>query len=227
MGWIVAIATWLLKQTAGWTGKLSDTTLRDALVGVWATIASMAEWIKTITDSEHGAWQFSHPQAVGAAWGLGETAYALAHGMVRIVDVIVPNSLAWLDGETHQWVDAKYDPQLSELYSDVDDINDRLNRVQTWRNAWVDPQLTADLGYRQFLQGWPQSQWFTIKGWFADPAVFARWATAPLIGPTIAYYADRAHADSRDNMTAALLPSLGVINRKVDDALAAWLDSEW
>jgi hypothetical protein len=119
----------------------------------------------------------------------------------RIVQTIIPHSMAWLSGYMVSHFISPLQSAVKELQSDVSFLMGWRNQIDSWRHEFVDPNVELWVGFRQFFDGWPQSILFRWKDYFDNPDDFAQWATAPLIGPLVAYLAAPEHKQTRDNLT--------------------------
>lgn len=118
----------------------------------------------------------------------------------RIVDTILPHSMSWLSGYIVSHFITQLQQAVSALQHDVAFLMGWRGQIDAWRHDFVDPNVTLWVGFREFFDGWPQGILFRWKDYFDNPDHFAQWATAPLVGPIVAYLADPAHKTTRDNL---------------------------
>jgi hypothetical protein len=119
----------------------------------------------------------------------------------RIVQTIIPHSMAWLSGYIVSHFISQLQAAVKELQSNVSFLMGWRNQIDAWRNEFVDPNVELWVGFRQFFDGWPQGILFRWKDYFDNPDHFAQWAAAPLIGPLVSYLAAPEHKQTRDNLT--------------------------
>lgn len=207
--------------------QFSQPRAQQAGRNLMALIQALWNWLRTFFGLQLGAWQFSHPQVVGAAWGLGDTSYAAAAAWNHLLNVIIPHSLSWLDGKVHVDVHNYVDPKFDLLDISVVSLDAFRADIDVWRQTWVDPQLATDLGYRQFLQGWPQAQWFRWKDYFDRPELFANWAVPVLLAPLVRALASRANQPDLLALLTELIQASPDRFRYVERAALAILESPW
>lgn len=220
-----SVVAWLA-AFLGSSGDLTNEGFDLAIVRVWTGINGIGQFLQDILGSERGAWLFAKPQIIGGAWGLGQLAYNERQAWERLLGVIIPNSLKWLDGHTHQWVD----PALGRLWHELTKFENFQYGWDTatanWANHWVDPNLSH---WIQWFDDWhtrvetvSQTWW----DWLHHPDQFGNWGAPPLIGPTIAYYSAPEHKESRDNLTQIIVDATADMPLHVESAILAWLNAD-
>lgn len=122
----------------------------------------------------------------------------------RIVDTIIPHSLAWLSGYIVSHFIVQLQAAVTSLENAVDSLTRNVDILRTWRSERVDPDLDAWEQFHAFFTGWPTSVLMTLHDWLEHPDHFAQWAAAPLIGPLVSYLAAPEHKTARDALTSVI-----------------------
>jgi hypothetical protein len=144
-----------------------------------------------------------------------------------LLNIIIPNSLAWLDGHTHQWVDGKYDPQLAGIWDHLRVLTDETDSLIEWRRTRAKPLLQGFVDFRDWLETWPRSILYTWRRWLEHPEQFGEWAAPTVAWPLVRLIGSEQHRLLRDTLTAELVDSWGDRWRHVEHAMLDVLLSEW
>lgn len=220
MGKIIEGIVGAILNALGGANNAGD-PLEEVKVGfihIAEVIRNMADALSRLFGGIRGAWQFAKPHTIGAAEAIGNTAYNQDQMWARLLDTILPHSLKWLDGALHKWAIGHFQPQINRLARSVKFLMGWRGQIDHWRKTQVDPELHKLMSFRKLILGWPMDILKTWRDWFAHPAHFAKWAAAPLIGPTLAYYADRKHKLSRDMLTATVVDATPDVWRHAEAA---------
>lgn len=212
---------------------VSSATLAAYVSGLIAQIsqivsmlASFAGIFDSLANKILASWQYADPRMKDLALGVGNLGYVERDAWERLFTVIIPGSLSWLDGRTHQWVDAKYDWQINDFWNYWHSQWKWDDEVTKWADNWVDPNLEHWIVWFNTWHQRVETVAFTWTEWFKHPDEFGDWGAPPLIGPTIDYYSKPEHKDSRDNMTQIIVDATADMPNHVEGAIMAWLTSD-
>lgn len=146
--------------------------------------------------------------------------------MRHIVDTIIPASINHAIGREHAKTVA---PLVARLKGDEKSLAaTRLtaNTLNNWRKQTGDPWLN-------WLRKWHDTQLPSITsitalwvGWLRNPAGFGDWATPPIVGNLIAYWADPSHQPTRDALMLIVIRAMQDAPMDVQTAFEQWLVTE-
>ena len=140
--------------------------------------------------------------------------------------VVIPHSMSWLAGYIVSHFITPLEERVGKLESSVAFLMGWRGQIDSWRRNFVDPNVEKWVGFREWFDAWPQGILFRWKDYFDNPVHFADWATAPLVGPIVAYIADPAHKQTRDNLTLILSGALRDDSQRVYNDVLSWLLSD-
>ena len=140
--------------------------------------------------------------------------------------VVIPHSMSWLAGYIVSHFISPLEERVGKLESSVAFLMGWRGQIDSWRRNFVDPNVEKWVGFREWFDSWPQGILFRWKDYFDNPSHFADWATAPLVGPIVAYIADPAHKQTRDNLTLILSGALRDDSQRVYNDVLSWLLSD-
>lgn len=215
-GWLISVGGSALQLFLGSSGNLTNTTIRDAMVNVWNTLQALASFLQTIFSSQMDAWTEAEPDIVDGAMGLGELAYNERAAWHRLLTLILPNSLSWLDGRLRQWARGRYDWQVRDFWKFFRQYWIWRDEIRSWRRLFVDPSLVTDNAYRRWLKTWPQAQWFRWKRYFDHPTEFGAWAAPWIARPLYNHLRKREHQILLDQFTALLVDATPEVAKHVE-----------
>lgn len=214
-------------------GGVSTTTLQAYVGGLIAQISQIVNMVvdfasifDSLSNRVKASWAYADPRMKDLALGAGNLGYIERNAWERLFNTIIPNSLSWLDGRTHQWVDTKYDWQLNDFWKYWRAQWAYDAAVTKWADTWVDPNLQHWIIWFDTWHDRVETVAFTWSEWFHHPDQFGDWGAPPLIGPTIRYYGAPEHRESRDNMTQIIVDATADIPNHVEGAIMAWLTGD-
>lgn len=212
------------------SGGVDTATLGAFVAGLASQISqvvnmliSFASIFDSLSNKELASWQYADPRMKDLALGAGNLGYVEEQAWERLFNTIIPNSLSWLDGRTHQWVDTKYDWQINAFWNYWRAQWKYDEAVTRWADTWVDPNLQHWITWFDTWHTRVENVSFTWTEWFKHPDQFGDWGAPPLIGPTIEYYTKPEHKPSRDNMTQIIVDATADMPEHVEGAIMAWL----
>lgn len=173
----------------------------DDLMPILSDIAYRFSVVADVLDSADRSADSSVTAATDAAAQIEVIGQDVKDTSERIVNTIIPHSMAWLSGYIVSHFITQLQQAVRDLQSSVAFLMGWRGQIDTWRHDFVDPNVELWVGFRQFFDGWPQSILFRWKDYFDNPDHFAQWAAAPLIGPMVSYLAAPEHKQTRDNLT--------------------------
>jgi hypothetical protein len=173
----------------------------DDFVAIMRDIEYRFSLVADVFDNMDQQANASVTAATGAATQIEVIGQDVKDTTERIVQTIIPHSMAWLSGYIVSHFITQLQQSVKELQSNVSFLMGWRNQIDAWRNEFVDPNVELWVGFRQFFDGWPQGILFRWKDYFDNPDHFAQWAAAPLIGPLVSYLAAPEHKQTRDNLT--------------------------
>lgn len=144
----------------------------------------------------------------------------------RIVQTILPHSMAWLSGYIVSHFVTPLQQRMDAAESSIRFLLGWRGQIDTWKNDWVTPHLTDWINFDDFFYTWPISVLMTWRDWFAAPDQFAQWAAAPLIGPLVSYLAAPEHKTTRDNLMAIVAQAWSEESGVVFDDMLKFLLSD-
>lgn len=217
-----SIVTWLgIQRIFGDIGTVSDALNQLGAGFDWLTNV-VGDVFKNVRAAEHGAQ--AHAKGGGQALDqLGNDLKVITH---HTYGTVIPNTIAWAMGFiVSHWIDPlRYD--ISVLRKQVRFLLSWRGQIDAWRHKWVDPELHKWHTFSDWFATWPLGVLTQWHQWFQRPGLFGVWATPPLVGPLIAYFADPAHDDTTDNLAAILVDSTPDVWRHVEQAAVRILHTE-
>lgn len=177
----------------------------DSIQPLVSLVQYLADYVRDVfenADSNAG-----RDAALGGYAGddIAQVAQDLADITDHTYTVVVPHSLAWLRGNVIVTLVDPLRKLVAGINREVKFLLGWRSQIDTWRNKFVDPNLSLWIGFHKWFYQWPIGVLRTWHDWFQHPAQFAAWATPPLIGPIIGYLADPAHELTRDNLSQIML----------------------
>jgi hypothetical protein len=166
--------------------------------------------------------QQSVTAATDAATQLEEVGQNVKDITERTYTVVIPHSLSWLAGYLVSHFITPLEERVGKLESTVAFILGWRNQIDTWRHAFVDPNVEKWIGFHEFFVGWPQAVLFRWHDYFDNPSHFAEWATPPLVGPIVAYLAASEHRTSRDNLARIMVDAWDEVPNDVWISILKW-----
>src|SRR6516164_9403065 len=200
---IVNALGWLL----GHPSNISNTDARDVGIQIMGYLLSIMNWLNELTQHEEDAFKIAQPDFMDGANGLGNTAYVNAHAWSHLLWHVLPNSLAWLDGKTHEWVDAKYDDPINDLQISVEGLQDSLAYLYHWRDTVLIPFMLGWTRWYKWFTGWPSDALRTVRDWKTRPGAFTDFALPNVARPLANYLDERSHTQLRDYWLSVLVKS--------------------
>ena len=212
---------------------VSSSTLAAYVSGLIAQISQVVQMVVSfasvfddLSNKVKASWSYADPRMKDLALGAGNLGFVERNAWERLFTTIIPNSLRWLDGRTHQWVDAKYDWQINDFWHYWHNQWGWDTEFDGWRYGWVNPNLRHWILWFDTWHERVETVAFTWDEWFHHPDEFGEWGAPPLIGPTIAYYDKPEHKESRDNMTQIIVDATADMPHHVEGAIMAWFMAE-
>lgn len=136
--------------------------------------------------------------------------------------VVIPHSMSWLAGYLVSHFIAPLQERMSKAESDIRFLLGWRSQIDVWRHDFVDPNVEKWIGFHEWFTGWPQGVLFRWHDYFDNPAHFADWATAPLVGPIVAYLAAAEHRQSRDNLSRIMVDAWEEVPNDVWISILKW-----
>lgn len=179
---------------------------------LWGYVSILADWVRAIVNDfswvmgqENGAVTFSaqYAKQIGKDFETIE-GYQQARWR-RLTEVILPNTLSHAVGYVYSDGIVPLRQRMNAAEAKIVNLGGRMNVLEAWRTVYVDPWISRIYNWEVAVTKDYADGWNTVNDWLAHPGHFADWATAPLIGPTINYYADATHAESRDNLAKIMV----------------------
>jgi hypothetical protein len=174
-------------------GGISNTDIQDATVGLYSMILQLANWSADLATTNLRAWEDNQGYIRRAGVDVQEIGSNDYYMWGHLLHAILPHSLAWLDGHTHQWVDGKYTPIINTINSRIGWLMENVKALVSWRKSFADPTLVNYRGWRTWFDGWPRGAVFTVQSWKTEPRAFYEFAVPKIAANLLAYYDLPAH----------------------------------
>lgn len=189
---------------------------------IYATVAAM--W--WAANEQFGAWGFVQRKAKDAGDGFTEIQQDQGDMWHHLYTRVLPHSLAHLEGKIGATSISPLHRDIEAVLKQSDAELRQINGILGWMKNYATPLLT---GYQQFVKWWDANfaePAATLIDWLRHPDNFAKWATPPLAGALVAYYADNAHKVTRDNLALIIADAFAEESGKVFDALMEWATTD-
>ena len=224
VSWLTGLAGSLLGRilAGGGSGDVTQ-QIQDVTARFQALFIAFVQFMQDLFRSQHQAWQDAHPNIVDGANGFERSAYTEGNNWPWLLQTILPQSLRWLDGHTHQWVDRKYDWQISAFWRYFTDLFKWREAIRDWRNNWVDPNIKDWRNWHAWFTTYPRAVIEQWHAWLQHPAWFAEWAAPPLWTAMLNYIHPPKHKRLRDELARTVIVSSPDELRPLHDALMAIL----
>ena len=204
-------------------GNAGDPITRDDVAQVFDEIEYRFSIISDVFDTADSAARAAVTAATDAAGQAERIGQDVKDITEKLVDTIIPHSLSWAIGYVWSHGITPLGQRVEALEDTMLVVLARLDVLESWRVKFVDPNLTRWIGWHEWFSGWPQNVLFTWHDWFEHPAHFGQWAAAPVVGPLVAYLADREHKETRDNLTEIVLAAMSERPEQSWEAVQRWL----
>jgi hypothetical protein len=183
--------------------NIANTNIRDATVGLYAALQTLANFLQALFGDEMTAWRKAGPNVVAGGKGIGDLAYHELYAWERLLRTILPGSLRWMTFSMHKYVD----PKFGRVWKFLRVLDNRTKSLDKWRAHYVNPTLREWTRFRRFYFTWPNDTIRTVHNWLLQPWRFARWATPVLVPSFLAWLTPPHHKSQRDDLARILLQS--------------------
>lgn len=201
--------------------------LKLALMRIMQIIYTVASGFDRVFRDQRKAWQSSMQDVNNIGSIVRDTANWDQQNWQHLTDVILPHSLARLDGTIHKWADKKFLPRTflqSKVWKAV------VHESHTTYIFWQANHLWLH-GFRQ--KGWPALQRW--QGKYAEPQLKQLWALNPngyplepvIIGKAAAYLHSPKGQTDLKNLTRLVVDESPQVWRHVETAALAILNAQY
>lgn len=202
-------------------------SLGNALVritdGLLQMILALGNVVQVVFTDEADAWDKSVPPMNTGAAALGQMGYNELAAWEQLLNGIIPSSLHWLDGHTHQWVDAVYGWWVRHLNKQVGYLWGSVGQIQSLDNKFIVPQLEADNRWFKWFSGWPLSAIYVLHAWIQNPGTLATLIAPEETQAVVGYLATRGGNASLFQLTQEVIDMSPELPRHIEMAAVAWL----
>ena len=219
-GFVVSVAEKAAGFFFGGASSVTDTTVKDAVIGLYAGLQSLANFLQTLLGYEKTAWDKAGPQVVAGGRGLGNLAFNELFAWTRLLHTILPGSLSWLWGFVWRWGT----PKFQRIWRYLAVLNRRVSFLLRWRLGYVNPTLAEWTRFRRFYFTWPNRTVRRVHDWFQRPRLFAEWATPVLVPSVLQWLASRKHRPQRDDLARIIVGAVADMPDQVGWAVYRVLD---
>lgn len=189
-------------------------------------VGEIGEGVLWVFGQVYGSWKWSLSRAQQIGKDFETIQGANQSSMQHIVDNVLPNSLAYLNGLI-------FSTGIVPLRNDVRGINTKLTAIakwqkaiDTWRTKTVDPDLAK---LNTFLQQWSKTYEPAVKvllTWLRNPGTLATYVAGPIIAPLVGQLGTDAHKPGRDALTVLMVRSWDEQTNPVWEAILQWVVSD-
>lgn len=203
MGAIITTAIgYLIKSLVNPSNAGNPNESEDLAIGnIGQIIIDLANGLDFLFTQVSGAWKYVQDTCHQIGHDFEQIEGATENRFDYLTGTFIPHSLAWLNGYIYSHKIAPLEGRMADAERAITDLQAAMIDVQNWRRTYVTPNIQLLLKFRADFYAGDQPSIDVLIDWLRHPDHFGVWAAPPLIGPTIAYYADDAHKRSRDNLT--------------------------
>ena len=221
----------ILRSALQWLGIQGILGNVGAVADALQQLGSVVEWLTEVVQDVFGAAKggedYSEEWARRAGEQIDQMGSDIEDITVHTYLVLVPHSLAYLLGYIVSHYIEPIQRAIDNLQTRVGILEGFRRSTDEWRYKYVDPAIQGWKAFQEWFDSWPRGILFRWKDYFENPSHFADWATPPIVGPFIAYLANKDHSESRDNLTSIIIDDTPNRWRHVERAALAILEQDY
>lgn len=197
--------------------------LHLAVDNIYGTLSSIARGVVYVFYQVWGAKQYELPLAQQIGKDMETVQGANENSMDHIAYTILPNSLNYLQGFIFSTGIVPLRAVTKQLADTLTTVQKRLTEDENWLYNWVVPSVKDYYAFKDAFYKGDQPSINVLIDWLHNPAGFGTWAAPPLIGPLVAYLADRNHQATRDNLASIMVNAWSEEPDTIWGAVQNWL----
>lgn len=215
---------------SGFLNYLKNQNLENSIRGAYALIQSVSSAVNAVLmvilrvkQQEAGAWKYVQPLARDVGDELASMADDTQFVTERIVDTILPRSLAFLNGYIFSHGIVPLRNQVRSIEGEIGKLSGRVSVLEIWRKTYADPHIMDWRRFNSYFNTWPVDVLNTWHSWFGNPHLFGQWAAAPVVGPIVSYLAEADHQQTRDNLSLIMTDAWSEAPNATWENILQWL----
>lgn len=202
----------------------------QSLASLQSSVAQLYRWENfawNVVNDVFGAAKGGEAISQGVSHDAGDKVEAIGKYVKDITEhtynVVIPHSLAWLDGYINSHEITPIKRRLAADESQIRFLMGWRGQIDSWRRNYVDPNLAAWVTFHKWFNGYPLASVNELHDWLTKPGTFGKWAAPAIAAPFVAYLGDKHNEAVRDSLTLIMVDAWQEKPDLVWDGLLEWL----
>jgi hypothetical protein len=223
---LAALLGKVVAKLASGTSTSSETNLSDlttAFGNFQGTVSEILSAIMWIFGQLYGATKSIDTLAGTIGDDISTFEYNLQSVDGHIVDVIIPHSLAYLEGLIKSQHVAPVKTDLSGILKELAQLKKDEAADAAWISSTGKPKLAGLLNWQAGVIKTDIPAINTLRGWLSKPQTFATWAAPLLAAPILGVLTSPAEAQLRNALALELVDAWAAEPDRIWTAVQNWL----
>lgn len=200
--------------------------LQVALFELQGIVGKLTDAILQVMYQEYGAVLYVQDIAKQIGHDFEQIEGSWESNFRYLLGTILPNSLGYVVGYVFSTGIVPLRARLTTDESNISFLLGWRGQIDAWRKYTVDPDLADLEAFKaSLIKVWQPIIYLWIT-WLRYPGQFAQWATPPLAGSLVSYFAQPEHKTSRDDLSRIMLQAWQEQPEQVLTAIEQWLVTE-